>query len=84
MEFNLKIKSEILVSVIAGLLLALVLHAFRGINNEGTPLEIKFRPDAVNSIFAANGLGKSSLFEALTYAISSQASSRKRTRSICT
>lgn len=45
------------------------IEGFRGINNEGTPLEIKFRPDAVNSIFAANGLGKSSLFEALTYAI---------------
>jgi DNA repair exonuclease SbcCD ATPase subunit len=44
-------------------------EGFRGINNEGDPLEIKFRTDAVNSIFAANGLGKSSLFEALTYAI---------------
>lgn len=45
------------------------IEGFRGINNEGDPLEIKFRADAVNSIFAANGLGKSSLFEALTYAI---------------
>jgi hypothetical protein len=45
------------------------IEGFRGINNEGDPLEIKFRTDAVNSIFAANGLGKSSLFEAMTYAI---------------
>lgn len=45
------------------------IEGFRGINNEGEPLEIKFKPGAVNSIFAANGLGKSSLFEALTYAI---------------
>ena len=45
------------------------IEGFRGINNEDDPLEIKLRPDAVNSIFAANGLGKSSLFEALTYAI---------------
>jgi hypothetical protein len=50
-------------------LIVVKIEGFRGINNEGTPLEIKFRPDAVNSIFAANGLGKSSLFEALTYAI---------------
>ncbi len=33
------------------------IEGFRGINNEGDPLEIKFRTDAVNSIFAANGLG---------------------------
>jgi hypothetical protein len=45
------------------------IEGFRGINNEGDPLEIKFRTDAINSIFAANGLGKSSLFEALIYAI---------------
>ena len=45
------------------------IEGFRGINNEGDPLEVKFRPDAVNSIFAVNGRGKSSLFEALSYAI---------------
>lgn len=44
-------------------------EGFRGINNEGEPLELKFRPDTVNSVFAANGAGKSSLFEALCYAI---------------
>ncbi len=45
------------------------IEGFRGINNEGDPLEIRFKSDAVNSIFAANGLGKSSLFEAFSYAI---------------
>lgn len=44
-------------------------EGFRGINNEGNPLELRFRPDAVNSVFAVNGAGKSSLFEALSYAI---------------
>ncbi len=44
-------------------------EGFRGINNENDPLDVKFNPDAVNSVFAANGLGKSSLFEALSYAI---------------
>jgi DNA repair exonuclease SbcCD ATPase subunit len=44
-------------------------EGFRGINNEADPLELRFRPDAVNSVFAVNGIGKSSLFEALSYAI---------------
>jgi len=44
-------------------------EGFRGINNEADPLELKFRPDTVNSIFAVNGIGKSSLFEALSFAI---------------
>ncbi len=47
----------------------LTLEGFRGINNEGTPLDIRFKPDAVNSVFAVNGVGKSSIFEALCYAI---------------
>ena len=44
-------------------------EGFRGINNENDPLDVKLNPNAVNSVFAANGLGKSSLFEALSYAI---------------
>lgn len=44
-------------------------EGFRGINNEGDPLVLKFRPEAVNSVFAHNGTGKSSVFEALHYAI---------------
>ena len=46
----------------------LALEGFRGINNEGTPLDIRLKPDAVNSVFAVNGIGKSSIFEALCYA----------------
>jgi hypothetical protein len=45
------------------------IEGFRGINNAHRPLELKFKTDAVNSVFAANALGKSSIFEALTYAI---------------
>jgi DNA repair exonuclease SbcCD ATPase subunit len=45
------------------------IEGFRGINNEGDPLTVKFKTDAVNSIFAANGLGKSSLFEAISFAL---------------
>jgi hypothetical protein len=44
-------------------------EGFRGINNAHRPLELKFKTDAVNSVFAANALGKSSIFEALVYAI---------------
>lgn len=47
----------------------LQVEGFRGINNSGQPLDIKFRSDKLNSIFATNGLGKSSLFEALSFAI---------------
>lgn len=45
------------------------IEGFRGINNEGDPLELKFKTDSVNSVFAINASGKSSLFEALCYAI---------------
>ena len=44
-------------------------EGFRGINNEADPLDLSFRTDATNSVFAVNGTGKSSLFEALSYAI---------------
>ena len=47
----------------------LAVEGFRGINNENDPLDIRFQPDAVNSIFAVNGIGKSSIFESLCYAI---------------
>src|SRR5437870_13898255 len=47
----------------------LAVEGFRGINNEADPLDICFKPDAVNSVFAVNGLGKSSIFESLCYAI---------------
>jgi hypothetical protein len=47
----------------------LKVEGFRGINNEADPLNLKFKPDTVNSVFAVNGIGKSSLFDALCYAI---------------
>lgn len=45
------------------------IEGFRGINNEGQPLELRFHPDKVNSIYAVNGLCKSSVYDALSYAI---------------
>lgn len=47
----------------------LKVEGFRGVNNQGNPLNIGFKPDAVNSVFAVNGIGKSSIFDALYYAI---------------
>ena len=44
-------------------------EGFRGINNENQPLELRFKPESVNSVFAVNATGKSSVFEALCYAI---------------
>jgi len=50
-------------------LTGLKVEGFRGINNEGDPLAIKFKKEKINSIFAVNGVGKSSLFDAIHYAI---------------
>jgi len=47
----------------------LTVEGFRGVNNENDPLDIGFEPNSVNSVFAVNGIGKSSVFEALCYAI---------------
>lgn len=45
------------------------IEGFRGINNDGDPLMVKFKHDAVNSVHAPNGVGKSSIFEALHFAL---------------
>lgn len=45
------------------------IEGFRGINNDGDPLVLRFRADCVNSVHAPNGVGKSSIFEALYFAI---------------
>lgn len=50
-------------------LVSAAIEGFRGINNDGDPLVLKFRHDAVNSIHAPNGVGKSSIFEALHFAL---------------
>ena len=45
------------------------IEGFRGINNEGVPLSLKFLTDGVNSVSAPNGVGKSSVYDALAYAL---------------
>jgi AAA domain len=45
------------------------IEGFRGVNNDGDPLVLRFRDDCVNSVHAPNGVGKSSIFEALHFAI---------------
>lgn len=50
-------------------LLGVKVEGFRGINNEGDPLAVKFKKEKMNSIYAVNGVGKSSLFDAIYYAI---------------
>lgn len=46
------------------------IEGFRGINNEGRPLELKFKVDKVNSVSAVNGVGKTSIYDAIRFAIS--------------
>lgn len=50
-------------------LTSVAIEGFRGINNDGDPLVLKFKHDAVNSVHAPNGVGKSSIFEALHFAL---------------
>lgn len=54
------------------------IEGFRGINNSGVPLVVKFDYNAVNSIYASNGTGKSSIFEAFQYALSGRVESLER------
>lgn len=51
------------------LLQSIEIEGFRGINNEGDPLTLRFKPDCVRSISAPNGVGKSSIFDAVSFAI---------------
>jgi len=44
-------------------------EGFRGINNEGSPLALKFKIDSVNSISAPNAVGKSSLYDAVSFVL---------------
>lgn len=48
------------------------IEGFRGINNSRDPLVLKFKPECVNSIHAQNGVGKTSIFEALQFAINGE------------
>lgn len=54
------------------LLQQIAIEGFRGINNEGTPLALKLKPNCVNSVSAPNGVGKSSIFNAVVYAITGE------------
>lgn len=45
------------------------IQGFRGINNQSRPLFISFNTKGVTSIFAENGKGKSSIFEAIYYCL---------------
>lgn len=51
------------------LLETIEIEGLRGINNEGDPLVLRFKPNCVASISAPNGVGKSSIFDALSFAI---------------
>lgn len=48
---------------------AIEIEGFRGINNEGDPLSLRFKPNSVCSISAPNGVGKSSIFDAVSFAV---------------
>jgi hypothetical protein len=50
------------------------IEGFRGINNDAQPLALVFDENVVNSIYAHNGGGKSSIFEAIEYAITGKVS----------
>jgi hypothetical protein len=51
------------------LLKSIQIEGFRGINNSGSPLTLDFAVDKVNSVFASNAQGKSSVFQALAFAL---------------
>lgn len=53
----------------AWLLQSIEIEGLRGINNQGAPLVLRFKPDCVTSIAAQNGVGKSSIFDAVNFAI---------------
>lgn len=57
------------VAITGWLLEGLSIEGFRGVNNETNPLELKLHTDKVNSVSAVNGVGKSSVHDAVRYAI---------------
>lgn len=50
-------------------LVGLEIEGFRGINNEGNPFSIGFKPNSVNSVYADNAHGKSSIYDALSFCL---------------
>jgi DNA repair exonuclease SbcCD ATPase subunit len=51
---------------------AISIEGFRGINNKGDPLTIEFNKEGITSLFAPNGGGKSSIFDALSYCLNNE------------
>jgi DNA repair exonuclease SbcCD ATPase subunit len=45
------------------------IEGFRGINNENNPLQLDFNTKGITSIFAPNGIGKSSIFDVLSFCL---------------
>lgn len=56
----------------------LEIEGFRGINNEKAPLALSFKSDAISSISAPNGVGKSSIYDALSYALTGEIAKLER------
>lgn len=56
----------------------LEIEGFRGINNEKAPLTLSFKSDAISSISAPNGVGKSSIFDALSYVLTGEIAKLER------
>ena len=50
----------------------IAIEGFRGINNDGDAFRLKLKPEKVNSISAPNGVGKSSIYDAVTYALTGE------------
>lgn len=56
-------------TVTGWLLEGVSIEGFRGVNNESEPLDLKFNLAKINSISASNGVGKTSVYDAIRYAI---------------
>lgn len=56
----------------------LEIEGFRGINNENAPLTLSFKLDAISSISAPNGVGKSSIYDALSYGLTGEIAKLER------
>jgi len=48
------------------------IEGFRGINNENNPLQLDFNIKGITSIFSPNGMGKSSIFDALSFCLNDE------------
>ncbi len=48
------------------------IEGFRGINNKNDPLKLDFKVNGITSIFSPNGMGKSSIFDALSFCLNDE------------